>query len=72
MLPSSNLLSFGVIIGTYLTRAASNYARDRGESKESAMGLFNGTFFGIFQVRLFDSFQSYRFCMIFNISPFGS
>jgi hypothetical protein len=36
--------------GTYLTRAATNYALAKGEKKDSAMGFFNGIFFGIFQM----------------------
>jgi MFS family permease len=55
LLPTAGVLGVGASIiwtaeGTYLTMAASNYARARGQPKESAMGFFNGIFFGIFQL----------------------
>lgn len=37
------------IVGSYLTAAAANFAKSRGQPVKSAMGLFNGIFFAIFQ-----------------------
>jgi len=54
LIPTAVLLGIGASIlwaaqGAYLTAAASNYAGSRGDELKSAMGLFNGLFFAIFQ-----------------------
>jgi len=56
LIPASALLGFGAAFlwaaeGSYLTWCALSYARMRGETDEkSTQGLFNGIFFGIFQM----------------------
>eukprot|EP01130_Rhizamoeba_saxonica_P007357 TRINITY_DN2974_c0_g1_i1.p1 TRINITY_DN2974_c0_g1~~TRINITY_DN2974_c0_g1_i1.p1 ORF type:complete len:425 (-),score=50.67 TRINITY_DN2974_c0_g1_i1:39-1313(-) len=53
--PTAVYLGIGASIfwsgqGTYLTLAAYNYANSKNEQSDTAMGLFNGIFFGIFQM----------------------
>jgi MFS family permease len=55
LIPSSALVGVGasflwVAQGTYLTRNAAFYAMCKGEDQAAYIGLFNGIFFGIFQM----------------------
>lgn len=55
LIPTATALGIGASIlwtaeGTYLTTVASNYAACLGKPRSSAMGLFNGIFFAVFQV----------------------
>jgi MFS family permease len=55
LIPAAVVLGCGAGIlwtaqGSYLTAAASNYARSRNKEPKSAMGLFTGIFFSIFQL----------------------
>eukprot|EP01114_Cavostelium_apophysatum_P019462 TRINITY_DN6284_c0_g1_i1.p1 TRINITY_DN6284_c0_g1~~TRINITY_DN6284_c0_g1_i1.p1 ORF type:complete len:454 (+),score=76.98 TRINITY_DN6284_c0_g1_i1:939-2300(+) len=54
MIPAGVLLGVGASIlwasqGSYLTAAAGNYAQAKGQPIKSALGTFNGVFFGMFQ-----------------------
>jgi len=55
LIPAAVILGCGAGVlwtaqGSYLTAAASNYARSRNQEPKSAMGLFTGIFFCIFQL----------------------
>jgi MFS family permease len=55
LIPAAVVLGCGAGVlwtaqGSYLTAAASNYARSKNKEPKSAMGLFTGIFFSIFQL----------------------
>jgi len=55
LIPTAAALGIGASIlwtaeGSYLTTAAANYALKKNKERRSAMGLFNGIFFALFQI----------------------
>ena len=57
LVPAAVVLGIGASIiwaaqGSYVTTAALAYARDTGKPPRSSVGLFNGIFFGIFQLSM--------------------
>lgn len=57
LVPAAVVLGIGASIiwaaqGSYVTTAALSYARDTGKPPRSSVGLFNGIFFGIFQLSM--------------------